>query len=200
MEIFRIMCVPGFYSEEYRYARVMPAASPPLQGTAEDVIVGPPQAVVVVLSDGGSYFELSQVPAPSPNVVVRLSKAPLMLSVLVDGLVVVQEVAPLTWNATTSWQTLAVDAAPFPEGLTSEWFFGGGMQNGRFSHRNESITIAVDYNWDDGGHPNAVPWYVSSAGYGVFRNTWAPGVYSFGNPAVTAHNESDRFDVRTVHN
>jgi hypothetical protein len=119
-----------------------------------------------------------------------------MLSVFADGQLVVQEAAPLSWNSTTTWQTLARDIAPLPSGLSAEWFFGGGMQNGRFSHRDETIFIAVDYNWDDGGHPNAAPWYVSSAGYGVFRNTWAPGAYSFGSPVVTAHNESNRLDVR----
>jgi alpha-glucosidase len=151
--------------------------------------------VTVVLQDAGTYYEIFQVPAPTPNVVVHLLKSPAMLAILVDGAVVVEETTPLTWNATTSWQTLSRDEAPFPPGLSAEWFFGGGMQNGRFSHRDEEIVIAVDYNWDDGGHPNAVPWYVSSAGYGVFRNTWAPGVYSFGSPVVTAHNESNRFDV-----
>ena len=47
----------------------------------------------------------------------------------------------------------------------------------------------------DGGHPNPAPWYISSAGYGCLRNTWAPGEYSFRNPLVTAHNESHRFDA-----
>ena len=53
------------------------------------------------------------------------------------------------------------------------------MQNGRFSHRHKAIDIAVSYNWDDGGCPNSVPFYLSSAGYGVFRHTFAPGRYVF---------------------
>jgi len=170
--------------------------SVPPQGAADDVIVGPPQPVSLVLQDAGTYYEISQAPSPTPNVMVHLLKSPLMLSILVDGKVVVQEAAPLAWNETTSWQTLTRAVAPFPAGLSAEWFFGGGMQNGRFSRRDETVFIAVDYNWDDGGHPNAVPWYVSSAGYGIFRNTWAPGAYTFADPVVTAHNESNRFDVR----
>ena len=75
-----------------------------------------------------------------------------------------------------------------------EQFFGGGMQNGRFSHRDTSITISRDDNWDDGGNPNAAPFYLSSAGYGVLRNTFAPGTYDFHAPVRTTHQEQ-RFDA-----
>ena len=53
-----------------------------------------------------------------------------------------------------------------------EYYFGGGMQNGRFSHKGHRIRISTDYNWADGGNPNSAPFYMSSAGYGVYRNTW----------------------------
>ena len=56
---------------------------------------------------------------------------------------------------------------------------------GRFSHKGSSITIATGYNWADGGHPNSVPLYMSSNGYGVYRNTWAPAVYDFENTATS---------------
>jgi alpha-glucosidase len=164
-------------------------------GAAADLIVGQPIPTAVAQRDGGAYFELTQTPTPSPNVVVRLQKSPLLLSILVDGQVVAQEAAPLAWNATSSWQTMSRDASPLPEGLSREWFFGGGMQNGRFSHRDQAIRISVDYNWDEGGNPNSAPWYVSSAGYGVFRNTWAPGAYSFASPVVTSHDEGNRLDA-----
>src|SRR5688500_9090392 len=36
-----------------------------------------------------------------------------------------------------------------------EQYFGGGMQNGRFSHRAKAIDVAVSYDWDDGGCPNS---------------------------------------------
>jgi alpha-glucosidase (family GH31 glycosyl hydrolase) len=54
--------------------------------------------------------------------------------------------------------------------------------------------IEVSYNWDDGGSPNAAPFYMSNAGYGVFRNTFSPGEYSFKAPVKTTHSE-DRFDA-----
>ena len=166
-------------------------------GFADDVIVGTLQPVSLALRDAGAYFEVTQTqsPAPTPSVVVRLAKSPLLLTILVDGQAVVQEAAPLAWNETSSWNTLARDASPFARGLSAEYFFGGGMQNGFWSHRDQSIAIGVDYNWDINGHPNSVPLYVSSAGYGVMRNTWQPGGYSFASPVVAVHNESNRLDA-----
>ena len=165
-------------------------------GAATDVIVGGAAPVVAVLRDAGSYFEVTQAaPPPAAAVAARVNKSPLLLSLLVDGAVVAAEAAPLSFNDTSSWQTLARDTAPLPANLTREWFFGGGMQHGRFSHRDQEITLGVDYNWDDGGHPNSVPFYISTSGYGVLRNTWAPGTYRFASPVVTAHNESTRFDA-----
>ena len=54
--------------------------------------------------------------------------------------------------------------------------------------------IARDFNWEDGGNPNASPYYMSTAGYGVLRNTFTPGSYSFTSPVVTTHDEK-RFDA-----
>ena len=164
-------------------------------GAAADVVVGGAQPVDVSVRDAGAYFEVTQASRPTPDVVARVAKSPVLLTLLVDGQAVVQELAPLSFNGTTSSQTLARDAAPFPAGLAAEYFFGGGMQHGRFSHRDKSIAIARDYNWDNDGHPNSAPWYLSTAGYGVFRNTWAPGAYAFASPVVTAHNETHRFDA-----
>ena len=169
-------------------------------GTMGDVIVlNASTSITVALADRGDHYEVT---SPASAVVARVQKAPALLTLLVGGAVVAQEAAPLAWNSTSSWQTLARDVAArpagehgAPPGLSSEYFFGGGMQNGRWSHRGESITIGADYNWEDNGHPNSAPWYVSTAGVGVLRNTWAPGVYAFDAPVVTAHNESTRLDA-----
>ena len=91
-----------------------------------------------------------------PLLSIRLQKSPLLLSVTLEGVELLRETSPLAWNGTSSWQTLARDKAPPPSGLSKEYFFGGGMQNGRFSHRGEQISIAVDYNWDDNGCAPAV--------------------------------------------
>ncbi|KAJ3240813.1 hypothetical protein HDU81_002666 [Chytriomyces hyalinus] len=75
------------------------------------------------------------------------------------------------------------------QGMT-EQFFGGGMQNGRFTHRGNTIEIKVNYKWDDGGNPNAVPFYMTTAGYAIFRNTFTAGMYDFKAPVTTSHEES----------
>lgn len=97
-----------------------------------------------------------------------------------------EEVVGPTWDGRQTTQVLSR--------RPSEQFFGGGMQNGRFSHRDQTIKVAVSYDWDDGGHPNSVPFYVSTAGYGVLRNTLSPGSYSFTAPVLTSH-EENRFDA-----
>ena len=77
-----------------------------------------------------------------------------------------------------------------------EYFYGGGMQNGYFSHKGTKIKISKEtQNWDDGAVPNPVPFYMSTNGYGAFRNTFAPGEYDFRDSDVisTAHKE-ERFD------
>ncbi|MEI7727496.1 MAG: TIM-barrel domain-containing protein, partial [Bacteroidota bacterium] len=74
-----------------------------------------------------------------------------------------------------------------------EYFYGGGMQNGRFSHRGKTIALRIDWNWEDGGAPNPAPFYMSTNGYGALRNTYAPGEYSFGDTLRLQHSEA-RFD------
>lgn len=63
----------------------------------------------------------------------------------------------------------------------NEYFFGGGMQNGRFSHKSEVIEIVNNNEWDDGGIASPCPFFWSTRGYGVLRNTWQPGNYDFGS-------------------
>lgn len=159
------------------------------------VIIGGMNPVTVNLFDSGSYFTIAPAARQMPNVTVYVKKSPVLLTILLDGSPVVEESAPLAWNDFSSWQTLTRDVARFSPGLTAEHFFGGGMQHGHFAHRDTTITIGVDYNWDENGHPNGVPFYISSAGYGVLRNTWAPGQYAFNSPVIATHNESHRFDA-----
>lgn len=102
-------------------------------GAAADVIVGKLQAVAVQSPvDRGAFWEISTLPeSAEPLLTVRLTKSPLLLSVLLEGAELLRETASLAWNSSSSWQTLARDsAAALPAGLTKEWFFGGGMQNG----------------------------------------------------------------------
>ncbi|AEW97500.1 glycoside hydrolase family protein [Streptantibioticus cattleyicolor NRRL 8057 = DSM 46488] len=105
-----------------------------------------------------------------------------------DGAVLWSEAKGLTWDGGQTTQTLRRGA--------TEQFYGAGMQNGRgdTSHRDHTVQVGVDYDWNDGGHPNSVPFYLSSAGYGVFRDTYAPGTYAFTDPVTTTEQEN-RFDA-----
>ncbi|XVV06564.1 NPCBM/NEW2 domain-containing protein [Actinosynnema sp. CA-248983] len=132
--------------------------------------------------DRGDHYSLRTAKAE-----LRAQKNPLRFSLhRPDGHPVWSEVKPLTWTDTSTTQTLARQPR--------EQFVGGGMQNGRFSHRGQTIRISRDFNWTDGGNPNASPYYMSTAGYGVLRNTFAPGTYAFNEPLSTKHDEK-RFDA-----
>lgn len=96
-----------------------------------------------------------------------------------------QESAPLSLGTKTT-QSLVKNSG--------ENFYGGGTQNGRFVHTGETIHIANESNWVDGGVASPNPFYYSSNGYGVLRNTFLAGSYDFGNNSAdtvaTAHNEN----------
>ncbi|HEV7861686.1 MAG TPA: TIM-barrel domain-containing protein [Acidimicrobiia bacterium] len=179
-DLFRIWLAPD------GAAYTDPANSPPERA-------GAPDADIVVKrdypglsprwSDAGAYYLLT-----TPALALRVYKAGLRFALYRPGdtTKIWEEVVGPTWDGRRTTQVLS-------RGPT-EQFFGGGMQNGRFSHRGQSINVAVSYQWDDGGNPNSVPFYVSTAGYGVFRNTLAPGSYSFTDPVLSSH-EEHRFDA-----
>lgn len=75
-----------------------------------------------------------------------------------------------------------------------EYFYGGGVQNGRFSHRGKTIAIENTNNWVDGGVASPTPYYWSTEGYAVMFHTFKPGKYDFGQTkpeqVVLTHNAS----------
>lgn len=75
-----------------------------------------------------------------------------------------------------------------------EYFYGGGMQNGYFSHKNRKIEIVNKSTWVSGGVASPTPFYFSTNGYGVLRHTFQPGEYDFHATATMEHQE-DRFDA-----
>jgi alpha-glucosidase len=142
---------------------------------------GTPMAVAS--RDAGDYYRID-----SPAVTLRVYKRPLRFALFDhdNASVIWQETRPLTYGPSTV-QTLR-------RGDT-EHFYGGGMQNGYFSHRDTSVNIRLlTRGWGDGTSPNPAPFYMSTAGYGVFRNTMAPGQYDFLSSIALSHDES-RFDA-----
>ncbi|UIR56818.1 DUF5110 domain-containing protein [Sphingobacterium sp. SRCM116780] len=61
-----------------------------------------------------------------------------------------------------------------------EYFYGGGVQNGRFSHKGKAIAIENQNSWTDGGVASPTPYYWSTKGYGFMWYTFKPGKYDFG--------------------
>lgn len=101
-------------------------------------------------------------------------------------------------NLTLVWEeakdlTYGKETVQYLQHAANEYFYGGGMQNGRFSHRDKTIHLRIDWNWEDGGAPNPAPFYMSTQGYGALRNTYAPGEYSFTDTVKLLHTEA-RFD------
>lgn len=103
--------------------------------------------------------------------VVRLYKKPMRLAMYdrANRKMIFEESEPLTFG-TKTYQSLKRDA--------DENFYGGGMQHGSIGHAGKAIDISVT-GWDDGQVSNPAPFYMSTKGYGVFRNTFAPGKYAF---------------------
>ncbi|MCC3216248.1 DUF5110 domain-containing protein [Chryseobacterium sp. X308] len=79
-----------------------------------------------------------------------------------------------------------------------EYFYGGGVQNGRFSHKGNTVFIVNQNNWTDGGVASPNPYYWSTNGYGCMWHTFKKGYYDFGkqnkNVVKLAH-ETNYLDV-----
>lgn len=79
-----------------------------------------------------------------------------------------------------------------------EYFYGGGVQNGRFSHKGKVISIENQNSWTDGGVASPTPYYWSTNGYGMMWYTFKKGKYDFGaseKGKVKLYHESDYLDV-----
>jgi alpha-glucosidase len=101
-------------------------------------------------------------------------------------------------NKTLVWEesqgmTYGKKTIQYVKRADDEYYYGGGMQNGRFSHRDKTIKLTIDYDWEDGGNPNPAPFFMSSKGWGALRNTYAPGEYSYRDTIMLEHSEA-RFD------
>ncbi|MDR6879600.1 discoidin domain-containing protein [Bacillus sp. 3255] len=135
-------------------------------------------------SDEGDYYKIA-----TGKFVLRAYKSPLKFAMYKsdNATVVWQEESPLSYSSSSTTQKLT-------RGV-DEYYYGGGMQNGFFSHRDKTIKIAKNFgDWGSGTVSNPSPFYLSTAGYGVLRNTFQDGTYDFGSPAQLTHNEN-RFDA-----
>ncbi|MGM9674446.1 MAG: TIM-barrel domain-containing protein, partial [Bacteroidaceae bacterium] len=115
----------------------------------------------------------------------------------VEGNVLITDSIRVKVDAQTGALTIEKDGIPIVEQLgaanfgkkevsvafrqsPTDYFYGGGCQNGRFSHKDQVIKIVNDNNWTDGGVASPNPFYWSTRGYGLMWHTFAPGEYDFG--------------------
>lgn len=161
-------------------------------GTIRDPQATPPAKILVdnarraVLSmnlkDNGTSIVIS-----TPKVSVTMNKQTGATTVVntVTGETVVDNLTPVSFDKNASTVTLNAHAG--------EYFYGGGVQNGRFSHKGKSIAIENTNNWVDGGVASPTPFYWSTKGYGVMWNTFKPGRYDFGateeGKVILSHSE-----------
>lgn len=109
---------------------------------------------------------------------------------LVTGEIAFEETEPVLFKNSKTTITLKCN-----EG---EYFYGGGVQNGRFSHAGRIIKIENQNSWTDGGVASPAPFFWSTNGYGFMWHTFRKGEYDFGatdsEKTILMH-ESDYLDV-----
>ena len=136
------------------------------------------------VTEKGNTFEIS-----SAATTIVLDKTTAKMSIKNKaGETIMSESEPLTIGKSTAQKLNTSD---------DEYFFGGGTQNGRFTHKGKTINIANESSWVDGGVSSPNPFYWSTKGYGVLRNTFEPGKYNFANGQadVDARHWESEFDA-----
>jgi alpha-glucosidase (family GH31 glycosyl hydrolase) len=109
---------------------------------------------------------------------------------LASNTVIVEEVAAIQFDKNAV--TLRLKEDP------QEYFYGGGVQNGRFSHKGKAIAIENQNSWTDGGVASPTPYYWSTKGYGMMWYTFKKGRYDFGakeRGMLKLSHETDYLDV-----
>lgn len=181
------ICTIDFYSEDiFRIFQDNaggivrdPQAMPPARILVEDPRTEP-GTVDAFMSDGAALVKTSEVE-------IRIWDGGIMsVTDLRSGKKVIEGTSPTEFD--TGKVTMHLKKH---EG---EYFYGGGVQNGRFSHTGEQIAIENTNNWVDGGVASPTPFYWSTNGYGVLWHTFKKGLYDFGNTepgqVILSHDEN----------
>lgn len=136
--------------------------------------------------------DASAVTITTDKIAIRFDKATTLFTItnLLTDAVVVEEISPISIEKDKS-------VLKFKE-HADEYFYGGGVQNGRFSHKGKVISIENQNSWTDGGVASPTPFYWSTQGYGVMWYTFKKGKYDFGaneKGVVELHHEAGYLDV-----
>lgn len=128
------------------------------------------------------YFEKSHPRATSDSLIIKsgnyqliFQQNPATLSIFDESLhrTRLRQASPIEFGTNQSIEILQQNK--------SEFYFGGGLQNGFFSHKGKKISIAYDGITGEQGVLSQVPFFWSNAGFGELRNTLKPGEYDFGS-------------------
>ena len=124
------------------------------------------------------------------EVTVCKSSGTIKVKNLATGETAFEEAAPVLFKDTKTTITL--------KSSEGEFFYGGGVQNGRFSHAGKAIDIENQSSWTDGGVASPTPFFWSTNGYGFMWHTFKKGKYDFAatEPGkVTLTHEENYLDV-----
>lgn len=161
---------------------------PEAKPEAQILVDNPRKAVTELnLSDDGNVVAFT-----TAKVLVQLDKKTSLLKVtdLTTNKVVMEEAEPVAFGKGKVTVTLKENP--------QEYFYGGGVQNGRFSHKGKAIAIENQNSWTDGGVASPTPYYWSTNGYGVMWYTFKKGKYDFGaeeKGKVRLSHETDYLDL-----
>lgn len=127
------------------------------------ILVGQPRKSIVGLN---LQDESGQLSVATERIKIVFDKNTTLMKVvnLENGKVVIEEVEPIVFEK--NMVTLKLKEQP------DEYFYGGGVQNGRFSHKGRAIAIENQNSWTDGGVASPNPFYWSTNGYGIMWHTF----------------------------
>lgn len=141
----------------------------------------------LTLEETGGFFVIS-----TEKIQILINKETSLMQVIdqVGHKIIAEEISPIHFEKDKV--TLTLKENP------DEYFYGGGVQNGRFSHKGKIIAIENQNSWTDGGVASPNPFFWSSAGYGVMWHTFKKGKYDFGGSEkgiLKLYHESDYLDI-----
>ncbi len=162
---------------------------PPLAEPPAEILVKNPRQPVSELNveDTGNQIIIKTL---AVQLTFSKNETTFELNNLKTGKTVVKSIAPIALEK----DKVNIELSENP----NEYFYGGGVQNGRFSHKGKVIAIENQNSWTDGGVASPTPFYWSTNGYGFMWYTFKKGTYNFGskneNKVSLSHN-TDYLDV-----
>ncbi|WP_227009055.1 TIM-barrel domain-containing protein [Christiangramia fulva] len=162
----------------------LPKANPPAK-----ILVDNPKQPISGLQFSNNDTEII-IRTDAVKIVFNKTSGTFNVTDLESNHVVLEEVAPVQMDSTRVRIALREDP--------DEFFYGGGVQNGRFSHKGKTIAIENQNRWTDGGVASPKPFFWSTNGYGFMWYTFEKGEYDFGKKipgnVLLSHN-TDHLDV-----